>query len=126
MVEQWVLQLGMGWSLLLAVGLGVGLGALSLAAWAARLHAGAQRELKKLGRSLAQTQAQRDQARRNAEALQEEVQGWRRRQRLGADRHREPMPAPAPELVAGWILGETRPGEDPPQRFVDTQVMTAH
>jgi biopolymer transport protein ExbB/TolQ len=90
------------------------------------------RELQKLRRSLQTTQVQLDQARQNVEALQEEVQGWRRRAALGGQvkSAARAMPAP-PQATEDWVLAALLDGD--PRRgaresgFADTQVMlTTH
>lgn len=116
----------------LALGVGATLALLVQRSRSLNDRARQARELQKLRRSLQTTQVQLDQARQNVEALQEEVQGWRRRAALGGQVRSaaRAMPAP-PKATEDWVLAALL-GADPRQErgergFADTQVMlTAH
>ncbi len=138
-MDEWILRFGATAGLMLAFALGSLISAL-LAALALRqqrqmVHTGEVR----LKKALRQTIAQLDHARRNAEALQQEVHGWRQRSamwQVGRELAKPKMAvvesiAPSSEPDA-WVLGAQwdeapasgRKGEK--RDFVDTQVLPAY
>ncbi len=138
-MDEWITRFGATASLMLAFAVGSLVSAV-LAALALRQ----QRQMLQHGevrlkKTLRQTVAQLEHARKNAEALQEEVQGWRQRASMWQGGRELAKPrvavaeaaAPSSEPDA-WVLGthwdETpASGSKSPKRdFADTQVLPAY
>jgi hypothetical protein len=122
-----LMELGLPGSMALAFAVGAVLSALSVHWLTRRLRDQQQREARKLHRSLNTAQVQLDQARKNVEALQEEVLGWRRRSAMSHNvrnsRSLPPLPTPAAD---DWIISALLDTDSRPSRiegFADTQVM---
>ena len=123
MVWQW----GLPGGLALGFAFGVGLAVIGMQ-WRTRRQRERERhEARKLHRSLHSTQVQLDQARKNIEALQEEVLGWRRRSALQSQvRSSRALPVATTPAAEDWVIaalldGDARGGSQ--EGFADTQVL---
>lgn len=124
-----MLHWGLPGGLLLGFAAGAALAATTQHWLTRRQRERAKHEARKLGRSLHSAQVQLDQARKNVEALQEEVLGWRRRSALQSQvrssRALPAVPTPAAEdwVIAALLDGDRRAGQG--EGFADTQVLQA-
>lgn len=127
-----ILSMGQPASLGLAFTSGMLLAALAAATVVRNQRARLSRDVQRAKRSLRSTQEQLDQARKSAEALEEEVQGWRRRSALGggvrsASRAVPVSPSPqAQDWVISALLDGDRARGFSPDAFADTQIQLGH
>lgn len=117
-----IMSLGQPISLGLAFTTGLLLAALPALTFVRHQRERLNRDMQRAKRSLRSTQEQLNHARKSAEALEEEVQGWRRRNAMGGGvRSARALPVSPSPQAQDWMISALL-DSDCPSGFAHTQI----